>query len=327
MAVSNLRSVSLPIGMAAFIGSAFIGLGTMGGCSGDPNPSASTEGSASGTGGSATASSASGDSSSGSGGAGASTSASASSSGSGGSGVTGSPGCGKAPSVETGKFVYEDMMVGGATRKYAIRFPNEYDPKKPYPLVMLFHGCGGIDNNVPIEKESQNDAVLVKGAAMESCWDTALDSPDLAFFDELLTLVEDRACIDSSRVFGVGYSSGSWLLNVLGCVRAGVVRAQGNVSGGLPFVQNCEGNIAGIFLHDKDDKSNGIQGGINARDRLLTVNGCGMDTVPLDPAPCVQYEGCQAGYPVAWCQTSGKDHSRQDDFAPGAFWKFFSSLP
>jgi polyhydroxybutyrate depolymerase len=219
------------------------------------------------------------------------------------------------------------MMVGGVMRKYAIRFPDNYDPAKPYPLVMLFHGCGGIDNNVPIQKASKNDAVLVKGAAVESCWDTSLNSPDLAFFDELLALVEDRACIDSSRVFGVGYSSGSWLLNVLGCVRGGVLRAQANVSGGLPFVENCEGNIAGIFLHDEDDSSNKIEGGENARNRLLKANGCGMDTIPLEPAPCVQYEGCETGYPVAWCQTSGKEHDRQDAFAPGAFWKFFSSLP
>jgi polyhydroxybutyrate depolymerase len=256
-----------------------------------------------------------------------SASTSAASSGAGGGTSTGTAGCGRAPSVATGEFVYESMMVGGVTREYAIRFPNDYDPATPYPLVMLFHGCGGIDNNVPMENESQDDAVLVKGAAVESCWDAAPDSADVVFFDELLGLVGERACVDSSRVFGVGYSSGSWLLNVLGCVRAGVLRAQGNVSGGLPYVQGCEGNLAGIFVHDLNDMSNGIEGGENARDRLLELNGCDSATVALDPAPCVQYQGCQDGFPVAWCQTSGKDHSRQDEFAPGAFWKFFSALP
>jgi polyhydroxybutyrate depolymerase len=44
------------------------------------------------------------------------------------------------------------------------------------------------------------------------------------------------------------------------------------------------------------------------------------------PDPCVRYQGCDAGYPIDFCQTSGKHHDRQDNLAPNAFWKFFSAL-
>lgn len=55
----------------------------------------------------------------------------------------------------------------------------------------------------------------------------------------------------------------------------------------------------------------------------LEMNHCGMDTKPFDPSPCVEYQGCDPGYPVVWCQTSGQAHNRQDTLARTAFWNFF----
>jgi len=39
-------------------------------------------------------------------------------------------------------------------------------------------------------------------------------------------------------------------------------------------------------------------------------------------SPCVRYQGCDPGYPVVWCQTTGQGHNRQDSYA-GPFWTFF----
>jgi len=69
-----------------------------------------------------------------------------------------------------------------------------------------------------------------------------------------------------------------------------------------------------------------VVSGARVRRLLLALNHCGTTTVAEDPAPCVRYQGCDPGLPVVWCQTSGKLHDRQDNLAPGAFWKFFSGL-
>jgi polyhydroxybutyrate depolymerase len=125
------------------------------------------------------------------------------------------------------------------------------------------------------------------------------------------------------------------LTNLIGCARAGVVRGQGNSTGGLPpgIPTTCAGPIAAMMAHDEDDTMNPIAGGEMARDRILKINGCGTDTVPYeydsDPktvSPCVLYQGCKVGYPVVWCQTKGKGHSPQIPITTTGLWRFWSQF-
>jgi poly(3-hydroxybutyrate) depolymerase len=145
----------------------------------------------------------------------------------------------------------------------------------------------------------------------------------------MLADVEAKRCVDTSRVFTTGYSSGSWLVNTLDCERGDKLRGSGTVSGGTYGDKSkCKGKYARIFIHDQDDTTNLISAGDNVElPRLVTANHC-MNTTPVmeAPAPCARYQGCDAGYPVIWCQTMGKMHDRQDALAPGAFWGLFSTL-
>jgi len=117
----------------------------------------------------------------------------------------------------------------------------------------------------------------------------------------------------------------SWLVNSLDCRRAAKLRGAATVSGGYES-SKCSGEIARIFVHDSDDKDNDISGSITERTRLIAANHCTMTTLPDAPSPCVRYQGCDAAYPIDWCQTSGMMHNRQDNLAPAAFWKFFTGL-
>jgi hypothetical protein len=112
-------------------------------------------------------------------------------------------------------------------------------------------------------------------------------------------------------------------------VRGDKIRAAGSVAGGTAGGQgSCIGQVARIFVHDLDDNENLISGSEEERDRLLEVNNCDAAIPPVaeDPAPCVRYQGCDPGFPVIWCATSGQGHDRQDDFAPAAFWGLFTEL-
>jgi hypothetical protein len=252
-------------------------------------------------------------------------------------------GCGMSPTQALNTFVKHDIQVTGLNamytsmytmRNYYLRLPTGYQPMQKYPTVFLGPGCGGDGQSViPVWNASKGDAIIVGLSPVGQCFKTnGQTSPENPFFDAVLKEVEASTCVDKGRVFVAGFSSGSWLSNQLGCLRAGIIRGQGNATGGLPGdMPMCTGPIAAMLAHDTTDTANPISGGMAARDRILKINGCnGTDTVAYDAgttSPCVQYTGCPAAYPVVWCQTTGKGHSDQIPISTTGFWKFWSSLP
>jgi poly(3-hydroxybutyrate) depolymerase len=243
-------------------------------------------------------------------------------------------------------YIRKTIMVGTRSRVYDLYLPTGYDPMRPYRLLFMAHGC---DGSIPfhIETITKGDAVIVAPRAASStgfgggCFDTGPGSASLSengYFDEMLKDVSTKTCVDMKRVFIAGHSSGSWLSNLLGCTRAGVLRGQGNTAGGLPVVPTCAGPIAAMLEHDMMDPQNAYMEGIKARDRILAINKCGTTTVPYDydgdpatPSPCVMYQGCLPGYPVVWCPTTGKGHSDQvgppfPQMSKLGFWKFWSQF-
>jgi poly(3-hydroxybutyrate) depolymerase len=244
--------------------------------------------------------------------------------------VVKSAGCTDGATQMLNQWVESMVMTEGSNRPYSVRLPTGYDPMRAYPVVVLLHGCSGGTNNVPMETETGADAILVRGtgSAANTCWETGADSADVAFFDAMVADAKMRFCTDENRFFAVGYSSGSWLVNQLTCIRADVLRGAASVAGGESARGDCGSPVARIFLHDEDDNDNQIEDSERARDRQLTQNMCdeAAAPMPVDPSPCVLYQGCAAGYPVQWCPTMGKEHGRQDDFAPELFWNFFKAL-
>ncbi len=232
----------------------------------------------------------------------------------------------------------------GAVRVYEVRLPKDYKPTHAYPLIFEAHGC---DGSIPfhIETVTGSDAIIVALRAadnqdnnfMGGCFATgpgSTDQTEVPYFDAIVKQVETSLCVDKSRLFLEGYSSGSWLTNLLGCVRAGVIRAQGNAPGGLPMVPMCAGPIPAMMAHDDTDTQNVIAEGMKARDRVKAMNGCSDETVPYEwdtksttVSTCVQYQGCKPGFPLIWCPTHGKGHSDMVPISTTGFWKFWSALP
>ncbi len=273
-----------------------------------------------------------GGTSSGTGGATGSGGASTSSTGGAGSGggaPSGSAGCGVATTDGSEQWVAKSVVVAGVTRDFFVYLPAGYDPSRAYPVVYQFHGCSSSpdkeSNNVPVQTESGADAIHVRGRAVGDCWDDSANGPDVAFFDAMTSFVETAYCADTDRRFATGYSSGSFMTHRLGCVRGDALRGVASIAGGSAG-SGCTGNVAALLIHDADDGTVNISASTQARDAYLVANGCGSTTMPFDPSPCVRYEGCAAGLPVVWCQTSGQDHSRQDQLAAPAFWSFLSTL-
>ncbi len=241
-----------------------------------------------------------------------------------------SKGCGTSTTQKAGSFVDSMVMSGGSNRPYAVSLPTGYDPMRAYPVVVLLHGCGSGTNNVNMGASTGADAILIRGtgSGADTCWDTKANGPDVTFFDAMVADTKARFCTDENRFFAVGYSSGSWFANQLTCIRSDVLRGAGTVTGGESSNGKCGAPVARIFIHDADDTTNPIGGSVNARERQLTQNMCNKTAQPMavSPSPCVAYQGCAAGNPVHWCQTTGQKHNRQDNVAGPAFWNFFKAL-
>lgn len=246
--------------------------------------------------------------------------------GSGGADPVGSDGCGMSTAQPAQTWVASDVSAGAGTRSYDVWLPENYDAERPYPVILLLHGCGSPVNNVPMEGRTGSDAIVVRGAGSgnDSCWD---EGQDLPYIDALLEDVQARFCVNPDHLFAVGYSSGSWIASKLSCTHGDVFRGIASVAGGEPGgIQNCKGQVARMFVHDTGDMSNLLEWDEPSRDRMIQTNNCDSTTVPVDPSPCVEYQNCDPGYPVVWCATTGKGHDRQDSFAAPAFWAFFQSL-
>jgi len=276
-------------------------------------------------------------------------------------GAVPSKGCGMAaPAMQTpGTFVkYTETIAASAVvtakwqpRDYWVWVPPNYNPAHAYPTVFVGPGCGGTgDKSIPIQNASGNDAIVVgldysSAATGRDCFMTeAFPDPEVDYVEGTAANVKAAFCVDESRLFIEGFSSGSWIAYLEGCVDGGgglfkgIGTATGNWQGSLPDTA-CKGPVAYMGAHDSGDPQsyNSYPGG---RDHVLKLNGCTSPpvTTPYDPgsmvkAPggktisCVQYMGCKA--PTVFCTTTGEGHSDQVDSGLSTFgyWKFWMALP
>ncbi len=287
-------------------------------------------------------------------------------SGAGSAAVLPSAGCGKAlPTGQTlGSYFEYTVHVTGATldpnfsypahdRGYYVWLPTDYDSSKAYRTTFIGYGCGNkyAGNTATYKLMLQDPESIYIGMNMPpdniatqegACYNDSggLQSTEWEFFGLMGDQVEQNFCVDQNRVFVAGYSSGSWLANMLGCYYAGPdpnrkfgpdlsVRGQSTVSGGpVPSTVPCGGNVAGMWIHDTDDPANDYGGSVMARDRVLTQNGCvGSATkawgdIDLLSSVCQQYTACPADYPVVFCTTMGLQHGAQDNRALPGFIEF-----
>ena len=91
----------------------------------------------------------------------------------------------------------------------------------------------GFHEAFPFERASGAEAILAYPEGLDATWDleTKLGNRDVEFAAELVEELARTATIDRSRVFGVGYSSGGFLTNVIACQRGGLLRAISSSAG------------------------------------------------------------------------------------------------
>jgi polyhydroxybutyrate depolymerase len=234
------------------------------------------------------------------------------------------------------------ITVGGTARTYVRFVPPGYDSSRAYPLIFAWHGRGGNGNNARlyfgIEAAAAGEAIIVYPDGLpvtsnpaDTGWELGAAGRDVALFDALQAELASTYCI--GRTYSMGHSFGGYMSNALACHRGGsaptAVRAIAPFAGGGPF-GNCAGDpVSAVIMHGIEDMIVLFTEGEASRNTWRTEAGCEMTSQPIDPSPCVVYDGCDGGLTVRFCahgDTSNAGHGWQPFAAPAA-WALFQASP
>jgi polyhydroxybutyrate depolymerase len=244
----------------------------------------------------------------------------------------------------------ESLDVAGKTRSYVLAAPSTYASEKMYPLVLVLHGDGG--DGPSIRAGFAFDAVSAQAAFVAyptgnrgwNLYDPADRNEDLAFLVALVEALERRFAIDPARVFGMGFSSGAFMVNQVACRRPSLFRAIAPHSGGAPDeprdatasrwendYTRCAGQTLGngpavLVIHGTADREVTYDSGEFTANYWAFVDGCqSTRSTAVAPSPCVLHDACPPGKPVVLCPISDLGHTLWP-MAATAAWKFFSGL-
>jgi len=272
----------------------------------------------------------------------------------------------------TGKGGYVTITSAGQSRGFAMRLPDGYDSSKPYWLIFGFHWNGGSAADVDgggsngyemahfgLQKLSGNGAFFVAPQGIGNGWPNT-GGRDLTFVDDMVKLITDNYCIDTTHILTNGFSYGGGMSYEIACARAKVFRGAAIYEGAQ--LSGCDGGKDPIALWQMvglEDTTCGMNLATPIRDRFVQNNGCAAQSPPQPPKGppylktgghvCTDYTGCSSGHPLRWCvHQSGHGNAIVDgtndlyntcatppkmcsdscpcSWVPADVWKFFKAL-
>jgi poly(3-hydroxybutyrate) depolymerase len=241
--------------------------------------------------------------------------------------ITGTPsafaaptaGCGKVPTLRNGTHT---IQSSGQSRSFILRIPDGYTNTRPYRLIFAYHWRGGTMNDVAsggssgaawayygMQEQSSNSAILIAPQGLGNGWANS-NGQDVTFTDDMLRLVENDLCVETTQRFAMGFSFGGGMSYAIACARATVFRAVVVYAGAQ--LSGCSGGTQpiGYFgIHGISDTVLNISLGRSLRDTFVRNNGCAAQNPP-EPAPgsgrhITTTYSCRAGFPVQWAAFDG----------------------
>ena len=254
-----------------------------------------------------------------------------------------SAGCGKPTTLTTKEYT---ITSSGQNRVYYVDMPSNYDMNKPYRLFYTSHWISSKWQDVegqdfyflkPLIEADGEQAIFVAPSSDGATW----QEKDHALFDDIMALMNESVCYDTTRVFATGFSFGGMITYSLSTnhqaeIRAAVGIAPANYNiwlpektrkpiawmqttgmndGTCPWVNN-EGQKRGakfIALEKAEDN------GCTIPSNIPTSNGA---------YSCYDFEGCNPEHPTRAC-TFGGAHTNIDgnpNWIPIESWKFFKQF-
>jgi polyhydroxybutyrate depolymerase len=265
-------------------------------------------------------------------------------------------GCRQKPPVTPGTTTTQNVVSGGITREYTLHLPANYNPARPYSLVLSFHGHKRTSlYQEQLSEFSTLDTLAVYpqgliGTDGESAWTGAPYSAaadDVLFTSDLLNTLQKQLCVDPSRIYAAGKSNGGGFVGVLACRMSGRIAAFAPVSGAFyPQGGDCRPTrrAAIIDFHGTADTTipytgNPAKGLPSIQDWMTDWSrrdGCLPWPVKYSPKPGVQVQywlGCSLvhyqiqGAGHVWPSTKPNNDSATPTVinATPVIWNFFQT--
>jgi poly(3-hydroxybutyrate) depolymerase len=259
-----------------------------------------------------------------------------------------SAGCGKALSTfKSGANTTYKMASASLNREYIVYIPSNYDASKPYRLVFSMHCMGSSATNSanneqyyrlrPLDTGNTTIFVAPQGYTDSSPWRGG-DNKDHVFFEDMVKLFQSELCIDTSRIFSVGFSFGAMFSNALAqnhqdTLRGVVVYATADYN--IYFPANTGKPVAYMGVHGTGDGTCPFKSGKSSIERFVKNNKCTVPaTVPeaTTSTHVVHDYACPNNYPVKWATHNGghtdlpKDPNQSTSWAIDMTWKFITQF-
>lgn len=248
-------------------------------------------------------------------------------------------GCGKS-TVKSGTYKMDN-------RDYTVDVPANYDPNKPSRLIFGMHCMGssrqGVINDQyyqlkPRDTDKNTIFVAMQGES-NGTWQQGIN--DHKYFENIHKYLTANLCIDSSRVFSVGFSFGAMFTNSLSRNHQGILRAVVTYSPAdyniyLPPT-TIDAPIGYMTTVGLSDNTCPPKTGRSCKDLKVQHNKCTVPaTVPETSTGsgthlCYDYQGCP-NYPVKFCTFDGghddrpKDRNQGQTWVHDLSWKFLSQF-
>lgn len=238
-----------------------------------------------------------------------------------------------------------------------VSLPTGYTGKEPVPVVIAFHAAG--NDNSSIERAFAGSDLAKKylmvypnstsaTTANKNGWNM---NADLSRYQAVKAAVSSQACVDESRIFATGHSSGAQFVVQLLC------SGDADFDGIAPIASSvyCQkwknGAVPALIIHGVKDTERtmyGLNDGDGKKDLqpYLTSNMCQMTSTPFDPDlsrctnkqtgidgkpfadGCVEFSGCSEK--TRWCNHNDPEYGTSNHgipcFGVRAIYDFFESL-
>lgn len=250
-----------------------------------------------------------------------------------------SDGCGKA-NPQTGSSG-QPLNVSG--HNYYVKLPNGYNADTPYKVMIVFPPTG---NPITWSEQSagyeQSAPDAIRVYTHMSVQSNGWQPNETNFFGPLLDKITGDYCIDETRIFAGGESSGGEFAGFVGCqygdrLRGVVPTAPKKTSYQIDLSkQNCTGNPTAIVIYSTmDNVLNNNRAGEEFTAFYREMNGCEMSDTPVegytDPkSNCKMFNGCMEGSNTYHCVHQDPEYSNTyhgwPKMAGAMTWSVFDKL-
>jgi polyhydroxybutyrate depolymerase len=170
-----------------------------------------------------------------------------------------------------------EINVDGTKRQYLLYVPPSATKGRPMPLLLVFHGGGGHDYNMPRftgfdEIAKSRGFIVAYPDSMNRHWNDGRQlssADDVGFVRALISEVERTYSVDTRRIYATGISNGGFFSQRLACDLADRITAVASVAATMPepLVPMCKPSrpVSVMFMQGTDDPLVHIDGGVVAR--------------------------------------------------------------